>query len=181
MTRLASTVLVLVGLLYPFAVYFGLEHVSPRWFALLLAALWLMRALTAARQPGAWQLPALALVFCGVLALSADDQLLRLYPVLINAGLAALFAHSLYHGMPVIERLARLQEPDLPPSGVRYTRQVTKVWLAFFLANGSVALLLSLWAPLSWWTLYNGLIAYLLMGCLFIVEWLVRQRVKAQA
>jgi len=37
---------------------------------------------------------------------------------------------------------------------------------------------LNIWAPLSWWTLYTGLIAYGLMGLLFAGEWLVRQRVR---
>jgi uncharacterized membrane protein len=38
-----------------------------------------------------------------------------------------------------------------------------------------------LWASERVWALYNGLIAYLLIGTLFAVEWLVRQRVKARA
>jgi len=72
-----------------------------------------------------------------------------------------------------------MTEPDLPPAAVRYTRQVTRVWVAFFAFNASVATGLALLAPLSWWTLYTGLIAYLLMGLLFAGEWLVRQRVRA--
>ena len=121
-----------------------------------------------------------ALLFCLALALLDDDVLLRWYPVLINAAMLALFAGSLFVGMPVIERLARLQEPDLAEAGVRYTRQVTKVWVGFFVINGTIAAALTLWAPLAWWTLYNGLIAYLLMGLLFSGEWLVRQRVRGR-
>ncbi|MOA12225.1 hypothetical protein D3C78_1321990 [compost metagenome] len=64
---------------------------------------------------------------------------------------------------------------------MRYTRRVTQVWALFFLANGLVVIALNLWAPLSWWTLYTGLIAYGLMGLLFAGEWLVRQRVRRQA
>jgi len=41
-----------------------------------------------------------------------------------------------------------------------------------------VVVALNFWAPLSWWTLYTGLIAYGLMGLLFAGEWLVRQRVR---
>ena len=47
--------------------------------------------------------------------------------------------------------------------------------------NGLIAASLTLWAPLSWWTLYNGLIAYGLMGLLFAIEWLIRQKVRGQA
>ena len=38
-SRLIALGLLLAGLAYPFAVYLGLEHLSPRLFALLLGAL----------------------------------------------------------------------------------------------------------------------------------------------
>lgn len=44
----ASALLLLLGLAYPFAVYFGLQHLSPRLFAAGLGALWGLRLL----QPG---------------------------------------------------------------------------------------------------------------------------------
>ena len=103
---------------------------------------------------------------------------LKLYPVLVNAVLFVVFQYSLRHPPTVIERLARLQEPNLPESGVRYTRKVTIVWSVFFVVNGSIALGTALWASDATWALYNGLIAYGLMGLLFAVEWLVRQRVR---
>ena len=43
--------LLLAGLLYPFAVYYGTEHFAPWQFGLLLGSLWLLRALTAAARP----------------------------------------------------------------------------------------------------------------------------------
>jgi len=105
---------------------------------------------------------------------------LRWYPVLVNSFLLALFGSSLLRGMPMAERLARLRERRLPPRAVRYTRRVTQVWCGFFVVNGLIAAGLTLWAPLSWWTLYNGLIAYAAMGLLFAVEWRIRQRVRAR-
>lgn len=179
MARMAGFALLLAGLAYPFAVYFGIEHLSPRVFAALLGALWCARLLSSGRSASRWT-AGVALLFCLVLALLDNAILLRWYPVLINAAMLALFAGSLFVGMPVIERLARLQEPDLPEAGVRYTRQVTKVWVGFFIFNGTIAAALTLWAPLAWWTLYNGLIAYGLMGLLFAGEWLVRQRVRGR-
>ncbi|VEF17256.1 hypothetical protein [Stutzerimonas stutzeri] len=179
LARTAGLALLLAGLAYPFAVYFGIEHLSPRVFAALLGALWLARLLSSERAASR-ATAVVALLFCLALALLDDDVLLRWYPVLINAAMLALFAGSLFVGMPVIERLARLQEPDLAEAGVRYTRQVTKVWVGFFVINGTIAAALTLWAPLAWWTLYNGLIAYLLMGLLFAGEWLVRQRVRGR-
>ena len=104
---------------------------------------------------------------------------LKLYPALINAVLLVVFAASLAFPPTAVERIARLSEPDLPPSGVAYTRRVTQVWCGFFVLNGALALATALWMSDRAWALYNGLIAYGLIGLLFGVEWLVRQRVRA--
>lgn len=178
MSRLLGLVLVAAGLAYPFAVYFGIEHLSPRVFALLLGALWIARLLTAQQRPGGRWMALAALLFCVVLGIAGEPVLLRWYPVLLNSILLCVFLLSLRYGPPLIERLARLREPELPAEAVRYTRVVTQVWAGFFCCNALIAAALTLWAPLAWWTLYNGFIAYLLMGLLFAVEWLVRQRVR---
>ena len=181
MKRLIGPGLLVAGLLYPFAVYFGMAHFAPWQFGLFLGALWLARALSAPRRPGNLWMAALALGFCCLLALSDSPRLLRWYPVLISGFMLALFGLSLKYGPPVIERLARLRDPQLPPRAIRYTRHVTQVWCVFFLFNGLVGACLTLWAPLSWWALYNGLIAYVVMGLLFAIEWLTRQRVRGRS
>ncbi|MDI6933614.1 hypothetical protein QMN21_18810 [Serratia sp. Se-PFBMAAmG] len=181
MKRLIGVGLLLAGLLYPFAVHFGMAHFAPWQFGLLLGVLWLGRALSAPRRPGGLWMAMAALAFCALLGLSDSAQLLRWYPVLISLFMLALFGASLLHGMPMAERLARLREPELPPKAVHYTRQVTQAWSLFFLVNGLIAASLTLWAPLSWWTLYNGVIAYAAMGLLFAIEWLIRQRVRGRS
>ncbi len=181
MSRLLGLLLVIAGVLYPFAVYFGIEHLSPRLFAVLLACLWLGRLLLGEKRPGQTLSSVVALSFCALLWFSNEPMLLRWYPVLISAMLLSLFSLSLKYGPPLVERLARLREPELPAVAVRYTRSVTQVWALFFLCNGLVAASLTLWAPLSWWTLYNGLISYVLVGLLFSIEWLIRQRVRRAA
>lgn len=178
MSRLFGLLLLLAGLLYPFAVYYGMEHLSPQLFAACLGGLWLARALTQWGKPGNRWMTTVALGFCLLLGLAGEPALLRWYPVLLNGLLLALFGLSLKFGPPLIERLARLSEPQLPEVAVRYTRTVTQVWAGFFLLNGLVVVALNFWAPLSWWTLYTGLIAYGLMGLLFAGEWLVRQHVR---
>ncbi|WP_407294779.1 hypothetical protein [Stutzerimonas zhaodongensis] len=177
-SRMIGFGLLLAGLAYPFAVYLGLEHLSPRTFAVLLGALWMAKLLSGKQTPLSYTMASTALMFCLLLGLAGEPALLRWYPVLISLALFGLFAGSLCSGMPIIERLARLSEPQMPPAAVRYTRQVTWVWVGYFIINASIASGLALWAPLSWWTLYTGLIAYLLMGLLFAGEWLIRQRVR---
>jgi uncharacterized membrane protein len=149
--------LLLTGLLYPFAVYYGMAHFAPWQFALLLGSLWLARAVTGKRRPGDVLMAGAVLLFCLLLA---------------------LFGASLKYGPPMVERLARLREPQLPQKAIRYTRHVTIAWCLFFLCNGLCAAALTLWAPLSWWALYTGLISYVLIGLMFAIEWLIRQRVR---
>ncbi|MCV5372773.1 hypothetical protein OFD18_31790, partial [Escherichia coli] len=60
-----------------------------------------------------------------------------------------------------------------------YTRKVTMVWYAFFTLNAAVALY-TCFLPVKIWTLYHGLISYLLAGGLFAGEWIVRQFVRKE-
>jgi uncharacterized membrane protein len=103
----------------------------------------------------------------------------RAYPVAINLAMAAVFAASLRYPPTVVERIARLSEPDLPPEGVVYTRQVTGVWVGFLLVNAAISLWTAIWGSLDQWALWNGLLSYLAMGALFAGEYLVRRVVRA--
>ena len=73
--------------------------------------------------------------------------------MLVNASLLVLFAASLLHPPSLIERLARLQQPDLPAAAVAYTRRVTQVWCGFFVLNGSIAAYTALYASAAQWAL----------------------------
>jgi uncharacterized membrane protein len=171
-------VLGLFAVLYPLAIAFGQRWVSPRWLAAMLVAAVLARLVIGPRDRLAlvWALAACAIAGY---ALFANDALpLRYYPVAINAGLLAVFGWSLLHPPTIIERFARLQEPDLPAVALPYVRRVTQVWCGFFIINGSISLATAIWASDATWALYNGFLSYLAMGVLFAVEWLVRQRVK---
>lgn len=175
---IARIALPLAGVLYPFVVYFGTEKVAPPIFALVLGAIWLIRAPSLLRQPGGRWMVGISLLYCVLLMFTGEAVLLRWYPVLINLFLLAAFGWSLIYGPPFVERFARLREPNLPPAAVRYTRVVTWVWVGFFAFNGSMSAALTLWAPLSWWMLYNGMISYALVGILFGGEWVFRQRLR---
>jgi uncharacterized membrane protein len=103
-----------------------------------------------------------------------DARALRLVPVFINLGLLYAFGRTLRGGPTIIERFALLQQPSLSAAQVRHCRTTTAVWCAFFAANAAVCAVLAWSAPLWIWTLYTGVVAYLLMALLFAVEWLVR-------
>ncbi|SDF17173.1 MULTISPECIES: hypothetical protein [Rhodanobacteraceae] len=178
MRKLSDMVLVVVGILFPFIVYFGMDHVSTPVFGLILGGLWLIRAPALLRQPGGGWMLGITLIYCTVLAFGGEERLLRWYPSLICALLFGAFGLSLKFGPPMIERIARVAEPDLPPVAIAYTRKVTWVWVGFFFLNGTASALLAGWGPLSWWTFYNGILAYSVMGALFLGEWILRQRLR---
>ncbi len=168
----------ILTLCYPFAVYWGLQSSAHQWLVLLLGLLLLLRWFTA-REASERKL-ALGFALCLTLIVSiwGLQPGLKLYPVLVNLGLLMTFALTLYFPPSMIERFARLREPELPDSGVRYTRRVTQVWCVFFAINGSIALATVLWASDEIWMLYNGMIAYILIALLVAGEWLVRWKVK---
>ena len=164
----------LVTLLYPLAIWLGHGRVEPRLLALLLvlAAATRLPALKLSRASRWWLAGALLLA---AVAIWNNALLpLKLYPVLVNLGMLTVFGYSLYAPPTMIERMARLSDPALPAYAVAYTRRVTQVWCGFFVINGMLALLTAVWASAAIWSLYNGVLAYVLMGCLFAGEYLVR-------
>ena len=174
--------LILITLGYPFLLYFGLQHFDLWLIAIVLIFMGIARLVSQSNQVGPiWLWPTAALSLAGIALYFQDALALKLYPVFVNVMLLLVFSHSLSHPPTVIERLARLTEPDLPEHAVAYTRWVTVVWCAFFTINGGIALFTTLHADEDLWLLYNGVIAYLLMGFIFIVEWLVRQKVRKNA
>lgn len=185
MGRLLTMVAALGLLLYPFLVYLGISHGGSGW-ALILLGLFTLRF-----WPGAspklreWLWLGRTLAGVGValtlLTLLCRDPLwLLYYPVVVNLLLLALFAWSLGQPRSLVERLARLQDPQLPAAAIPYTRRVTQIWCGFFLLNGTLALATVLWGDMALWSLYNGLLSYLLMATLMAGEWLVRRRVQAR-
>jgi uncharacterized membrane protein len=163
----------------------------------LLALLMLSPAL-AGRRAWAWLL--LVALAAGLLWLQWQSLgLLPLYapPVLLNAFLAWLFGHTLRgDAMPLIERVIRAMDvhaEPLDPEIVRYARQLTGAWTVFFVAMGTINLVLALLAspggllltaglvppisvPQSAWSLFANLLNYVLVGVFFVVEFAYRRR-----
>lgn len=180
--RIVTIALALLGIAYPVIVYFGLGVVSPR--IILIAAIMFVIARAAmffiARKYGPGLIACVVAFILGLAGFASEILALRFYPVIVSTALALVFTVSLFYGMPVIERFARLQTPSLDSFGVRYTRQLTKVWIGFFVANGLVSLWTALYATLETWTLYNGLISYILITVLFVGEWPIRSIIKSR-
>jgi uncharacterized membrane protein len=172
--RALSFLTIAVVLAYPLVIWFWQGQFEPRYLALLLSLVVLLRLWAVQSDPNRlWWIGGTLFVFALVSWTNAPLPL-KLYPVLVNAGLLAVFVYSLAVPPTMIERIARVRDPDLPVAAVSYTRRVTQIWCVFFAVNGIIALLTALWMPVVVWTLYNGVIAYVLMGFLFAGEYCVR-------
>ncbi len=167
---------------YPVLVWWGLTARGPRWTALVLLGLLVPAALLrgrAARSPvGGIALVPLVTIAALASAAALDRMGFMLaVPVAVNAVLLLSFGATLRAGsVPMIERFARLQEPSLSLEQRAWCRGWTRIWCGFFVVNGAIALALGAWAPVSWWALYNGMLAYGLIGGLLLLEWWLRRQ-----
>ena len=164
-------VLLLLG--YP-----ALTHASVvTGLAYLAWAAWLcIAALVYLSFPGPWGFAGFALLAAAPLV-ADTDALLKLPPVIIDLALAVWFGRTLAPGEePMISWFARLvRGTELPPDLARYTRISTKVWTAFFVSMAAVAAALAVLATPWTWSVFTNGIDYLLVGVLFVGEYVFRR------
>lgn len=111
---------------YPVAVYLGLNYLPAGTIALVLCLLLVVRLMLQKQKVKTLVLPLLVGIglTAGSFVAKRSDWLLY-YPVVINLTMLALFSYSLYQGPSMIERFARLKEPDLPDEAIGYLKKVT--------------------------------------------------------
>lgn len=175
---LNNLLLTLASLAYPIVWFFaGQSHPILIVLPYLLAGLWLLKG-GLEKSPWlryfSWVMTAVLLV----IGVGRTIGLMYWYPVIINGLMLVLFGSSLWQKQSLVERIARLQTPDLPPQAVAYTRKVTQLWCGVFLFNLSVTSYLIISEQFTLWAIYSGGIAYLIIGCVMAGEWFVRQAVK---
>jgi uncharacterized membrane protein len=181
MPRYLAILSSIIIIAYPFAVYAGVTLFGIGGAAVFIALLFLLRFFlptvsgSLSQQGHTVRLMAAAGFVMAALSLVMNDaKWFRCYPVAVSLLLLGLFGYGLFRPPSMIERIARLKDPDLPDAAVRYTRKLTFVWCLFFLFNGLIALYTALAATLEVWTLYNGFISYILIGALLLGEYCFR-------
>lgn len=170
-------ILIAAGLAYPLLVYWGHATISPGLFVLAALILIVLRSVVAPAGPLGLSHPTILLAGAALVALGLVDQRLAAlaYPSLISFAFAAAFALSLRHPLSLIERFARLRQPELPATASAYCAQVTRLWAAWLFANGAIAAALALGRNMELWLLWTSLLNYLISGALFGGEWLLRR------
>ena len=157
---------------YPAVAHFGAPGTAlALLFALvayLLASAWIHNTLR-------WFVPPLvgAAVYWSA---PPAEWLLYLPPILINLALAWVFGRTLLKGrVPLISRFALMEQEALSPEVAAYTRTLTWIWTALFVVAAAISLALALSGRHDAWSLFTNLINYLLVGALFLGEFVYRR------
>ena len=181
-----------ISVLYPVIVYCGYRYwgLSPSRLSLMLLALAFYHFLNFTRsksqvERGRTGIFVVLILVCALVAFLADNILfVKFYPVLVNLSLLSFFGFTLWRPPSFAFRMASLHNKSLENSPSlksveRYCQKVTIAWCVFFVVNGSIAAFTVFVGSDKIWSLYNGLISYILIGLFFIVEYLVRKMVQS--
>ena len=157
--------------LYPFCIFLLLKSgVSLRFISLLLLIAVLSSFLKSKQKT--FLFVGLTLILC--LLFTNNDLFLRLYPVCMNGLICLSFWMSLRE-KPLITLFAEKMGHKPTQKMLVYTKKATIAW-GVFMGINTIASVFTLFMPLWIWTLYNGLISYILIGIMFGAEYLIRRR-----
>lgn len=101
----------------------------------------------------------------------------KYYPVVINFMLFCIFFFSTFREETIIQKMAKLMEPNIKPKALEYTRKLTYIWSIFMFINFSISLL-TVFMSEKIWAFYNGFLSYIFVGTFFIIEYIVRINFK---
>ncbi|MGR9044841.1 MAG: hypothetical protein ACU83N_06070 [Gammaproteobacteria bacterium] len=162
-------------LAYPYLVYRGIES-GKVWLApAIFSGIYLFQAF-AARPVRIKVYKALVAILLLLGAYYLQTITAKILPVLIQLLLMYFFGRTLLKGKgpSFIESFVRLEFPEFPPGVSEYCRQLTFLWTGFFAFNVVMCTGLAFLGSDFWWTLYNGVFIYLMIGMLMIGEYIYR-------
>ena len=172
-----STVFLLAS---PWVLYWTLTHKDVTVGAIILIAWVVVRAvpivLAAKKEQrnAALQLPAIALVFALAGLVSNNGLYLLVLPSATQAAFGLTFLRSL-KTTPLIEHFARMVKTELTAPELAHCRSWTRVWGYYLFVLAAIGLVIAKLCTLGVWTLYVGVLSYVLVGLLFAVEYVVRK------
>jgi uncharacterized membrane protein len=181
--QVAAVALVTLSLLYPGIVYLSRTLVPASAFIVVALALIIARLATLrSAAERFWRMPlAAAAMTIAALAMLDAPLAVKAYPAAISLAASIVFGATLVHPPSMIERFASLREPELALAARRYCRRVTIVWTVWLIANTIVSAVLAIPGYDAAWAIWTGLVAYLVMGALFVGEIAIRRFLLARA
>ena len=171
-----GTVITCLFLAYPFLIYKGIES-GMVWIAPAIFSALFLRQSFLAKNAGAKVFKACIAIALILGAYYMQTFTAKVLPVLIQLMLMYFFGRTLFKdkGPSFIESFVRLQFPEFPSAIARFCRQLTFIWTVFFAINTMIITVLAIWGAEFWWSLYNGVLIYLLMGLLVMIEYIYRR------
>ncbi len=164
---------------YPILAHLSVVWPHPwlQWLALATLCALLLHVGLRARKPWAVCALVVALAASGLAVRSgAGHWLLLLPPVAIPLSLLVVFAGSLRAGRrPVVTRFATMARGSLPADLERYTRRVTVLWVVVLAMLTLSAVLCAQFASREVWSLVTNFVHYLVIGGVFLGEYLYRR------
>jgi uncharacterized membrane protein len=170
---------VAIWILYPLIVFCGLTYFDVRLTAIVLLLfagrrfIVLLFSHRSTSRIVLIQATLMATIIAGAAA-SGSAFVLRITPFAVSLTFIAMFALSL-RSTPLIERFARLQEPDLSPEKLVYCRNLTKFWIGILALNSALLLFASLCQNEALWAILVGPVSYGMLGMVFAVEYPFRK------
>lgn len=171
LTQITKIILGVIVVIYPFVVFYALEsHVAVRFVGLFLLAL-IVLSFTKNKNKVIF---ALGVVLCSLVIFLNQPWFLKLYPVLMNSTICAIFALSL-NKTPIITKQAMLaHKQPLDNKTKTYTKHATLAW-AIFMACNTIVSFITVFLPDVYWVWYNGFISYILIGTMMLCEFFIRK------
>ncbi len=130
------------------------------------------------RRIFSWIILCLITLITGTLSyLSLGEWLIYTSSIIILILLFFVFSHSLLPGhIPLVTDIGEKSRGPLSVAMRKYTRKVTIVWATLFGVMATWSILLAWLGPPSLWSLFSNVINYLLVGSLFLGEFMFRKR-----
>lgn len=176
---MTSAISIVLTLSYPILVHLAVWLELPVLQILALLVLTLGLLLPGLRQGSRfiWGLFLLTLgLLCVIASMDISIYLLYLPPVLIPLLLWSIFLRGLLPGkVPLVTAIAEQVHGSLSSQMRRYTRGVTLMWTIFFAALALWSALLPWLATITLWSLFTNFINYMLVGLLFVAEFVYRK------
>jgi uncharacterized membrane protein len=152
------------------------DSFDPAWSMLMLMVVDACAVALIVRSRTALLVGVVLAVLLGAAVWSHQQVLAALPSIVLNLMLAGVFGATLRRGeTPLIVRIAQFERGTLAPQFASYLRALTQAWTIFFVTMAGLSLLLMLYAPFEWWSLFVNVLMWPLVGMMFVVEWLVRR------
>lgn len=164
---------------YPVLIFWGLENFSLNELIFVVVSFIFVRLYFSEKKKRSISTASLMLIFCFLAFYLKNQNLLKLYPVLVSVSFSFIFFTSLRKGKtPLIEYYARKYDQKFSENDVGYTRKLTFFWGAITILNAFTSLYTCFFTSKSVWVFYNSFLSYLILGGFFLSEFIYRKYLR---